>query len=272
MSDPFHIEGPAMISFSGGRTSGYMLRRILDAHKDKLPDDVHVLFANTGKERIETLDFVQDCAAHWNVHVRWLERPAGGGFREVRPCEADQRGAAFEQIITERGYPPGPMARFCTVELKTLVMHKFMHAQGYEDYSNIVGLRADEPRRVARMRAKSSHIRRDNVMPLASAGVCLADVTTFWNAQPFDLRLRPWEGNCDVCFLKGRSKLDRIAHDRPDSLNWWIEQERRTGKVFRPDAPSYARLAEVNRRQMRLPIAEPDACDPTDLGDCVCTD
>lgn len=29
--DPFLIEGPAVISFSGGRTSGYMLRRILDA-------------------------------------------------------------------------------------------------------------------------------------------------------------------------------------------------------------------------------------------------
>lgn len=29
--DPFLIEGPAVISFSGGRTSGYMLRRVLDA-------------------------------------------------------------------------------------------------------------------------------------------------------------------------------------------------------------------------------------------------
>lgn len=41
MSDPFLIEGPAAISFSGGRTSALMLRRILDAHGGTLPPDVH---------------------------------------------------------------------------------------------------------------------------------------------------------------------------------------------------------------------------------------
>ena len=30
--NPYLIEGPAVISFSGGRTSGYMLKHILDAH------------------------------------------------------------------------------------------------------------------------------------------------------------------------------------------------------------------------------------------------
>jgi hypothetical protein len=30
--DPFLITGPAVISFSGGRTSGYMLHRIVQAH------------------------------------------------------------------------------------------------------------------------------------------------------------------------------------------------------------------------------------------------
>lgn len=31
-ADPYLIEGPARIRFSGGRTSGYMLKHILDAH------------------------------------------------------------------------------------------------------------------------------------------------------------------------------------------------------------------------------------------------
>ena len=51
MADPYLITGPALISFSGGRTSAYMLKMILDAHGGTLPDDVHVCFANTGKER-----------------------------------------------------------------------------------------------------------------------------------------------------------------------------------------------------------------------------
>ena len=62
MSDPYLIQGPALISFSGGRTSAYMLKQIIDAHRGKLPDDVHVAFANTGKEREETLRFVNECA------------------------------------------------------------------------------------------------------------------------------------------------------------------------------------------------------------------
>lgn len=42
MSDPFNLRGtgPALVSFSGGKTSGYMTRRILDHGLD---DDQDVL-------------------------------------------------------------------------------------------------------------------------------------------------------------------------------------------------------------------------------------
>jgi len=63
--NPYLIEGPAVISFSGGRTSGYMLKHILDAHGGTLPDDIIVSFQNTGKEMPETLDFVRDCGERW---------------------------------------------------------------------------------------------------------------------------------------------------------------------------------------------------------------
>lgn len=57
MGHPFKIDdSPAVISFSGGRTSAYMLRRCLDAG---VPDDCYVIFSNTGRELPETLDFVE---------------------------------------------------------------------------------------------------------------------------------------------------------------------------------------------------------------------
>jgi 3'-phosphoadenosine 5'-phosphosulfate sulfotransferase (PAPS reductase)/FAD synthetase len=65
--NPYKIEGPAVISFSGGRTSAYMLRKVLDAHEGELPPDVFVVFADTGKERPETLDFVRECSKRWGV-------------------------------------------------------------------------------------------------------------------------------------------------------------------------------------------------------------
>ena len=46
--NPFLIDSPTCISFSGGRTSAYMLWRVLKANGG-LPSQAIVCFANTGK-------------------------------------------------------------------------------------------------------------------------------------------------------------------------------------------------------------------------------
>ena len=48
-----------VISFRGGRTSGYLTKKLLEEkHKWK---DVVVIFANTGQEHEKTLDFINNC-------------------------------------------------------------------------------------------------------------------------------------------------------------------------------------------------------------------
>lgn len=244
MTNPFLIEGPAVISFSGGRTSGYMLRRILD---EGLRPDVHVIFADTGQERAETYQFVRDCARAWAVTIHTVERPG-----------------QFTQLITDKHFLPNPIARFCTQELKLTPMRDWMLARGYDHWTNIVGIRADEPRRVARMResAEKRADRWDVELPLADAGVTLDDVRTFWAGQPFDLTAT--DSNCVGCFLKGYSYLRNIARDEPELLVWWAEQEERIGGTFRNDRPSY--------RDM---LAQPDLFKDTvdeSLTECFCHD
>lgn len=45
---PYKMSGTTVVSFSGGRSSDYMLRQVLDANDDL--DDLIVTFANTGKQ------------------------------------------------------------------------------------------------------------------------------------------------------------------------------------------------------------------------------
>ena len=97
-ASPYQIDGPALISFSGGRTSGFMLYQIIAAHSGALPDDVAVTFANTGKEREETLRFVHECETRWNVHVHWLERTGKKQFVEVGHNNAARNGEPFAKL------------------------------------------------------------------------------------------------------------------------------------------------------------------------------
>lgn len=263
---PFLCDGPTVISFSGGRTSGLMLRRILDAHDGALPSDVHVVFANTGRERVETLRFVADCAQRWSVPVRWIERdwsrPAADRWREVEYETASRDGEPFAQLIASKQFLPNALMRFCTQDLKIRPMRAFMKAQGHDLWTNVVGLRRDEPRRVARLRARD-HGQWDVACPLYDAGVTVADVAAFWRAQPFDLALRPWEGNCDICFLKARATRLRIMRDRPDLAAWWIAQETAARGTFVKHEPGYAASLDRVRRLPLLPMtldAEADGC------------
>lgn len=238
MSDnPYFITGPALIIFSGGRTSAYMLYQILQAHGGTLPDDVVVAFANTGKEREETLRFVHECETQWGVKVHWLEwRDTEAGFEEVGYNSAARAGEPFAALIEKRGFVPNGVTRFCTTVLKIRTMAKFARSLGWERWNNPVGLRYDEGRRVLKQiaRNESGLERFTALMPLSKARVTREMVEEWWSEQPFDLQLMPYEGNCDLCFLKSRGKLAQLMRDNPGMASWWIEQEAKFAGQLEP--------------------------------------
>ena len=282
MIDPFKIEGPAAISFSGGRTSGYMLWRVLQSCGGALPPDVVVLFANTGKEMPETLDFVRECGERWGVQITWLEYRdrVGGQFAVVDWATASRSGEPFELAIQHRKMLPNPRARFCTVELKIRTMHRYLKSLGWTEWNSVVGIRADEPRRVAKLSESQGYDFDTRTAPLAEAGIAVADVGAFWKAQPFDLGLpnmngKTMHGNCDLCFLKGADQILSLIREKPERAIWWMEQEKRMlGKsrtpasaTFRSDRPSYKQMYE-----MALNQGEMFKFDDEPLEDCACTD
>lgn len=285
MSDPFLIEGPAYISVSGGRTSGYMLWRILQAHGGKLPDDVRPIFANTGKEMGETLDFVDEMALRWKTPITWVEyagKDAEGKkqHRLVNWHTASRNGEPYEQLIRDRQYLPNPVARFCTVELKIRAMHRVIATWGWEEWTSCIGIRADEPYRVAKLKNPSETENETRIAPLAQSGVAVADVGQFWLKQPFDLRLpnmngKTMHGNCDLCFLKGADQVYSLILEQPKRAEWWMRMEALAlasspdGALFRKDRPDYAtmhRLVTGGHGEM-FPIVDDEP-----LQDCMCVD
>ncbi len=251
--NPYLIKGHASVSFSGGRSSGYMLHEIVRAHGGALPPDVVVVFANTGKEREETLRFVHDCGVHWGVHVRWVEwRNTPEGFEEVGYNSASRRGEPFEALIAKKQMTPNWQARFCTQYLKVLTMTAFMRSIGREPgtYDEIIGLRHDEGPRLFKMFERNDRDNRRCRAPMAGAKRTERDVLAFWRVQPFDLGLEPGEGNCDLCFLKGRGLRKELIRRRPSSADWWIEQERKTEGFFDRRDRYEELLAEVTAAPM----------------------
>lgn len=242
MRNPYRIEPPFYISFSGGRTSGFMLRMVLDAWGGSLPSGGHVIFANTGREHQSTLGFVKEVGDRW-CPVTWVEYvPADPKYRIVDFNSASRAGEPFEALITKKNYLPNPIARFCTSDLKVKPMVAFMRGVGYEDFTTVVGLRADEHRRVAKLRGDTS---RDIAMPLADAGVTKEAVLEWWSKNDFDLRLPNGDqafGNCDLCYLKNRASTERVMQHDPSLADWWIRQEQRIGGRFRKDRPDFKTL------------------------------
>lgn len=264
MTNPYRIEGPALISFSGGRTSGYMLWHILDAYDGKLPDNVHVCFANTGKEREETLRFVHECGTRWGVSIRWLEWrsrrkkvPVAERFEEVGFNSASRKGEPFKALVTDKSYTPNSLMRFCTEHLKVQTISDFMEAQGLRqgEYREAIGLRSDEMMRVFKMYARNENDGRKCVAPLADARVTKAIVREWWKAQPFDLGTE--DGNCDLCWLKGKARIKHTIRREPERARDWIEMET-LGKGRFVTEYSYADLVREVANSPLLPLEDGD--------------
>jgi 3'-phosphoadenosine 5'-phosphosulfate sulfotransferase (PAPS reductase)/FAD synthetase len=209
-----------------------MLWRVLRSNGG-LPDEAVVCFANTGKEEEATLRFVRDCGEKWSVPIRWLEY----GRVEVEFETASRNGEPFDTLTTKKSFLPNPVARFCTQELKIKLIESVC-----PDSQMMLGIRADEPRRAAKMPHHN--------LPLVRAGITKNEVISFWKVQPFDLMTNV--GNCDLCFLKGAAELMSVIRDKPDRAVWWANQEQKIGGTFRSDRPSYASMLRNVQQQTTL--------------------
>ena len=152
---------------------------------------------------------------------------------------------------------PNPVMRMCTQELKMNVMKRFMKEKGHKEWTNVIGLRYDEPRRVAKQsRQNDSNVNAwDSVCPLYQDKITVKEILEFWQKNNFDLKLtsengQTTAGNCDLCYLKGTKTLTKIIKEKPDLADWWIAQEKKIDATFRKNG-SYIDLLDLTKLEYR---------------------
>lgn len=234
-----------IISFSGGRTSAYMAKRLIDEGLE----DYLVCFQNTGKEMPATLDFINECDKRWGLNIVWLEYRYGNNFEVVDYETASRDGRPFKELIEHKNhFLPNTMMRYCTDQLKIQTLRRYLKKSlGVQEWSSYIGIRYDEPRRWNKTKFMPKYV--DIEHPLVKWKVTKEDVLNWWSKQDFDLMLNEPYGNCDCCFLKGKGKLAIIAKERPDLFKWWEEVEGKSMNLYPDSVKGFKR--EITYKQLR---------------------
>ena len=260
MTNPYLFpEGNIHVAFSGGRTSAFMLRQLIEAngidafHSER----VKVIFCNTGLEHEATLEFVRDCGEHWDIPIVWLEYDREPfvdkkGEKKTRPIcvindfeTASRNGEPFETLIDFNKHLPNRTQRFCTLRLKRAIAIKYLRQHcGWKSATKALGIRADEPKRIKEylqvnlidmLKPRKVEF-EDKWLPLVDADIGKMQVSEFWKKSNFDLDLpningTTIHGNYVLCFQKGIHTLTQLIQEEPERAKWYIKQERKIGKI-----------------------------------------
>ena len=208
------------ISFSGGRTSAYMVAVIHEIAKKK-GWDVHHIFMDTGAEHPKTYEFIRNIVKYWGIEIvclRLLAHPVLGkanSYKKIAVEDLKPDLKPWKSMIMKYGTPSiaGP---YCTARMKTEQMINYCNKTfGKDNYISWVGMRIDEPRRLklkpgVRYLAEISDFEKE-------------DILDWWAKQPFNLGIEEWLGNCVFCVKKSIKKLALAAKDEPEEARRFIQ-------------------------------------------------
>jgi len=222
-----------LVSFSGGETSAYMTKWILENWRGRY-SEILVVFANTGQENEQTLEFVRQCDEHFGFGTVWIEgvqfqnERRSAGFKIVDFYSASRNGAPFEDAIRKYGIP-NQKFKDCTRNLKQKPIEAYAQSMGWENksYDLAIGIRNDEIDRIsiaAQQRRIVYPLIHDNPMTKPK-------INTWWAAQPFRLKLKGYQGNCKWCWKKSLRKHFTIISENPEYYDFPRRMEQQYGKI-----------------------------------------
>jgi hypothetical protein len=220
-----------LVSFSGGETSAFMAQWLKNHYREFGYENIVFVFANTGLENEQTLEFVEKCDAKFDLKLHWVEalvfkgERKGTGYTITDFEHAKRKGEPMEAIIEKYGIP-NKATPHCTRELKQAPIKKFAKQWfNGEKYHTAIGIRSDE---IDRQNDKAKEM--GFIYPLIDKKMIPTTkpmINLYWRSMPFRLELKGYQGNCATCWKKSDKKLYQIAQENPKAFQFMAEMERK---------------------------------------------
>ena len=140
-----------VVSFSGGRTSAYLCKVMIDKFGR---DNVDFVFMDTGAEHPKTYEFIKNVNREFGLNLTCLrlkinpELGKGNSYSVVSINDIKPDLKPFKDMISKYGVPYiGGM--FCTDRMKLTPFKKYCDdVYGKNNYETWLGIRFDEPSRI----------------------------------------------------------------------------------------------------------------------------
>lgn len=217
-----------IVSFSGGRTSAYLVH-LMEQKRINEGWDVEYIFMDTGAEHPKTYEFIRNIANNWNVKITCLkalvsqEMGVGNNYQVVDIKSVGWDLATMRQCVRKYGGFTNNRP-YCTDKLKTIINTKYKRDNfGRGSYTTWLGIRADEPRRIKHTSENVGLSKNpENIRYLAEiSDFDKSDILQFWESQDFDLEIDEHLGNCVFCIKKTDAKVALAQRDEPELFEQW---------------------------------------------------
>lgn len=167
-------------SYSGGRTSAYLCKVMIDKFGR---ENVDFVFMDTGAEHPETYKFIKKVNEHFDLNLTCLRGdfslPIGKGVGfdvvDIDDCKPDLK--PYSEMMVKYGVPYiGGM--FCTDRMKLKPFKKYCDDKyGSGNYETWLGIRADEP---ARLIGDNAQKLKSAYKQLLDLGFSNEEITNFY--------------------------------------------------------------------------------------------
>lgn len=238
--------GNMLVTISGGRSSATTARTIqIMENGDYSKFNKLYVFANTGLERPETIDFLKNIEKFWGIDLYKVEgvysEIMGVGVRHklVDYKNLNMEGVPFREAIKHKNKGdysglPHKDAPYCSEMTKTLPSKSFADdIFGVNNYVKVIGYRREDmPRRIT---FAEVNIDKDRIFPLLTDfdfPFSQINLNHWWENEKFKLGIHGDLGNCELCWKKGDKTLVNNILYGTRFIDWTRDLEREYGDTM----------------------------------------